>query len=284
VPFKYKPTPKPRSSSTGKDERLAGESRERTSFTWADIRELLVASIGQGTVEGRYESLVEAVSYGEDWLDLWSSLRLIRWWWWPARSEKTGGAAAGWLRAWIRHELEMGEEYYTERAAAASVGVERTEFERRARLLASLASDPSFEPFAAPLVVEMASYDPLQQARSPYRVLSKILDKRLTPMLGAAPGSRSPKPTDFGRELTRLFRLPSDDRSRKRLESCLLKLAPDERALFELRYRDDVKHEAVQTQKRWSDGKIDAIRKSAVEKLCVCMPQMIVFVTPSRKN
>jgi hypothetical protein len=178
----------------------------------------------------------------------------------------------------------MGEDYYTEHAAAAAVGVERTEFARRARLLSRLASDPSFEPFAASLVVDMASYDPLQQTRSPYQVLSKILDKKLTPMLGAAPGPRLPKSTDLGRELTRLFGLPVHEPSRKHLESCLLRLAPDERALFELRYRDDIKHEAVQTQKRWSDRKINDIRKRAVPKLLSCMPSLIVFVPPSGKN
>jgi hypothetical protein len=278
VPFKYTPTPKPLARSGGKD-RLAEVGGHK--FTWTEIRKPLVASIAEKTLEATYESLVEPASYAEDWLDVWSGLQLIRWWWWAARSKETAGAATEWLTAWIRHELEMGEEYYAESASAAPAGPKRTENERRAALLSKLVSD---EAFAAAVIVEMASYDPREMRQSPYHALSKILDKRLTHILGTGPGPRRPKRTDFGDELKRLFRLPTDDPSRKRLEWCVPRLAPDERAYFELRYRDDVKHEAVQAQKRWSDRKIDEVRKSAVSKLLSCMPSLIVFATPSRKN
>lgn len=278
MPFKYRQTQKPLSRSSGEDELARGGER---AFTWTEIRKLLVASIAEKTLEGTYESLVETASYAEDWLDVWSGLQLIRWWWWAARSKKTAGAADEFLRAWIRHELEMGMDYYAEKTSAAPAGAKRSEYEHRATLLSKLASDQAF---AAAVVVEMASYDPRQERRSPYHALSKILDKRLTRILGGGPGPRRPKRTDLGDELKRLFRLPSDDPSLKRLEWCLLKLAPDERELFQLRYRDDVTHEAVQEHKEWSDRKINDVRKSAVSKLLSCMPSLIVFATPSRKN
>jgi len=281
VPFKYTPTPKPLAQSRGKDELARSKSLESKSPTWTDIRKPLIASIAEKKLEATYESLVGAAWDAEDGLDAWSGLQLIRWWWWSTRSKKTAGAAAEWLRGWIRHELEMGEEYYAESADAAPAGVKRTEYERRAALLSKLASD---ETFAAAVVMEMASYDPREERHSPYHALSKILDKRLTQILGGGPGPRRSKPTDFGDELKRLFRLPTDDPSRKRLEWCLPKLAPDERELFELRYRDNVTHETVQKDKKWSDRKIDAVRKSAVSKLLSCMPSLIVFTTPSRKN
>jgi hypothetical protein len=66
VPFKYTPTPKPRVRTSRRDKRLAGGSPKVTSFTWTDIRKLLVPSIRDKTLEGRYESLVGAVSYAED--------------------------------------------------------------------------------------------------------------------------------------------------------------------------------------------------------------------------
>src|SRR5439155_107640 len=158
--------------------------------------------------------------------------------------------------------------YYKEKADSLPEGAERTEHERRATLLAGLASNPEF---AASVVVEMASYDPREERHSPYRVLSKILDKKLTRVLGGGPGPRRPKPTDLGRELMRILRLSPEDSSRKRLEWCVLKLSQEERDLIWLRYRDDMKHEAVQKQKRWSDRKIDEVRKSAVSKLLTCM-------------
>jgi hypothetical protein len=267
--------------SHGHRQLARSKSLESKSVTWAEIRKPLIASIAEKKLEATYESLVGAAWDAEGGLDAWSGLQLIRWWWWSTRSKRTAGAAAGWLRAWIRHELEMGEEYYAEGADAAPAGVKRTEYERRAALLSKLSSD---EAFAAAVVVEMASYDPREERRSPYHALSTILDKRLTRILGGAPGPRRPKQTDFGDELKRLFLLPTDDPSRKRLDWCLPKLAPDERELFELRYRDDVKHDAVRDLKKWSGPKIDAVRKSAVSKLCDCMPSLHVFTTPSRKN
>jgi hypothetical protein len=278
VPFKYRPTPKPLARSRGVDELAKGGERK---FTWTEIRKPLIASIKEKTLEGTYESLVEAAWDAEDGLDAWSGLQLIRWWWWSKRSSKTAGAAAEWLRSWIRHELEMGREYYAESAYTGHAGARRTEYERRAALLSERASDKSF---AAGIVVEMASYDPRENRHSPYYVLSKILDKKLTAILGGPPGPRQPKPTDLGRELMRLFRLEPDDPARKRLEWCLSKLTTDERDYIWLRYRDDIKHEAVLKQKQWSDRTVNDIRRSAVTKLQVCMPALIVFATPSRKN